>query len=154
MSTDDQLFFKIAANQTNQKKKAERKSFPNNDFILFRTDDDGNKPRLEINIANETANQIIDYYETNTFGYTVNDMCGVLCFIPNGEGLKIKICKNTAGSSHHTISIKRVSEQIFSAVGEFRRMFAVVAICQDGFLVVPDRKNENNEYEDKQTDAA
>lgn len=115
-----------------------RKNYPDDNYILVRN---GKRKNVEISIASKEAKEIINYYKTDKFDYFIDEKSGALFFVP-GDSVKLYVSGN---NSHYMFSITKKSEALFKAIGKFRRLFVFVVQNTNHLLIIPDRKNKNNE---------
>lgn len=151
-NTNDQLIFENINPITlgiQKPKKKKKKFWRGQDYFLYSPA--SNRTKLEIYINSDTAKEIIDFYGTDIFNIAISKKCGVVYMFPTIEETQSsrKIYKG-GNDSHYSISIseKEKKENLFNAIGAFRRMHVVVAIDEKHLLIVPDKKNKNNEYAD------
>lgn len=132
-----------------KEQKQKRKHFPGESYILNKQDGD-----VELYISTDFAEEAIEYFGINTFCDFIDGRSGCIFYAPmDKETAKRK--KNRAltlsrnGGAHYCISLTRKKRELFDAAGDFTRLFVVVVINTNHLLIVPDRKNKNNEYQNK-----
>jgi hypothetical protein len=146
-NNDRQLIFERINPEMDDKNK--RKWYVGRDYLLNAKH--GESRRLTIQISGDKAKEIISFYKTDKFQVAIDKHSGVIYLFPtNDKKSDLRMLYKDGTDAHYEVSITRKlkSERVFNVLGVFRRMFVVVALSEDHVLIVPDTKNEENEYEE------